>query len=132
MWEDLGNLLFVTAFFVALPLAVDVVVLWRLIHGRTNSSQKPFRTVVAYVGLTTNFSAIAIAWGTFYCNLWLSEHHSGTVVGGARSYEVALILALLSLIFGFLAPKCIRPLLAIAGLYVFVTMIIVSGGGGVL
>jgi hypothetical protein len=132
MWEDIGNLVFITAFFVALPIAMDVVVLWRLNHASTDCTHILTRTVIGYVGLTTNFSAIAIVWGTFYCNVWLSNHGSGTVVGGARSYDVALILALSSLIFGFMAPKGIRPLSAFAGLYVCITMIIVSGGAGVL
>jgi hypothetical protein len=132
MWQDIGNLLFITAFFVVLPIAVDVVVLWRLIHSSTDCAHTPTRMVIGYVGLATNFSAIAIVWGTFYCNVWLSNHSSGTVVGGARSYDVALILALSSLIFGFIAPKGIRSLSAFAGLYVCIAMIIISGGSGVL
>ena len=116
MWEDLGYLLFITAFFVAVPMAVDAVVLWRLNHPGIDSTRTPTRSVIGYLGLAANFFAIAIAWGTFYANLWFSNHHSDTDVGRLWSYNIAVILALSSLIFGFMAPKSIRSLLVIAGL----------------
>jgi hypothetical protein len=132
MWQEIGYLLFITAFFVLLPIAVDVVVLWRLNHARTDCTRTPTRMVIGYVGLAANFSAIAIVWGTFYCNLWFSYYHSGAVVGGELSLDVALILALSSLIFSLMAPKDIGPLLAFAGLYVGFTMMLVIAGAGVL
>ena len=132
MWQDLGNLLFITAFFVALPLAVDGVVLWRLSRADADSVPTPTRTVIGYLGLAANFLAIAIVSGVFYSNVWLTKHHSDMVVGSDRSYEVALVLAVFSLILGFMAPKGIRPLLAFAGLYVSFTLILLGASAAVL
>jgi hypothetical protein len=128
MWQDLGNLLFITAFFVALPIAVDMVVFWRLLHASTDYTRTPTRMVIGYVGLVANLSAIAIVYGSFYCNLWLSNHGSGMAVGSMRLYKFAFVLDLFSLIFGFITPKGVRPLSVFAGLYVGTTMLFAIAG----
>jgi hypothetical protein len=93
--------------------------------------------VIGYLGLAANFFAMAIVWGSFYYNVWLFNHGAqdipaGAVAGDVRSYEIALILALSSLIFSVMAPRRIRLLLVFSSLYVGITLIVVIGGAGVL
>jgi hypothetical protein len=137
MWEEIVGLLSVTVFFVALPVAADVVVLWRLRHAGTDGAHAPTRTVIGYLGLAANVFSMAIVWGSFYYNWWLFNRGAHdipaeSVAGSDRLYDLALILALSSLIFAFMAPKRIRLLLVFASLYVGVTLMMVLASGGIL
>jgi hypothetical protein len=137
MWQDIGNLLFITIIFVALPIAADVVVLCRLSHAGTKDTVAPTRTAIGFLGLAANFFAIAIFWEPFYYNVWLFNHGAhdipaDAVAGGVRSVEIALILVLSSLILGFMAPKRLRALLVFISLYVGITLILIAASVGVL
>jgi hypothetical protein len=137
MRNQIVLLLSVTVFFVALPIAADVVVLWRLSHAGTDSALAPTRTVIGYLGLSANVFAMAIVWGSFYYNWWLFNRGAHdipaeAVAGSDRLYDLALILALSSLIFGVMAPNRIRLLLVFASLYVGITLMMVLVRGGVL
>jgi hypothetical protein len=137
MWQEIGSLLLITFLFVAPPIAADLVVVWRLSHAGTVGALAPTRTLIAYLGLAANFLAMAIVWGSFYYNFWLFNHGAhdipaDAVAGSDRSYDIALILALSSLIFGVMAPKRLRLLLMLTSLYVGITLMTVLGSGGVL
>jgi hypothetical protein len=100
-------LLFILA--VILPIVLNVDVWRRLRRGPLGDTSTPWRKSIGYAGLATNSLAFAIPWGGFIY-MYILLHRGRTVsadamINGPLVVEVSVALAVLSLLFGAVAPN---------------------------
>ena len=114
------SLLFILAVF--LPIALNVDVWRRLRRGALGDTSAPWRKSIGYVGLATKSLAFVIPWGGFVY-MYILLHRGRTVsadamINGPLVVEVSVALAVLSLVFGAVAPKYVRVQLTISAVTV--------------
>jgi hypothetical protein len=107
---------------VFLPVALNVVVWWRLRHAIVGDTSAPWRRLVAYLGLATNSLAYAIPWGSIIYNYILLNRsrdvNANEFIDGLLVVKVSVALAALSLVLGALGPKHVQAQLILSALIV--------------
>ena len=125
------SLLFILAVF--LPIALNVDVWRRLRRGPLGDTSAPWRKSIGYVGLATNSLAFAIPWGGFIYQYILFRRgravSADVMINGPLVVEVSVALAVLSLIFGAVAPKDVRVQLMISAVTVGYFWLSIPMGG---